>query len=63
MTLANSGVYKSVGFVDEISLNGKVLYKKNAENGARVFRAESAYLMTDMLKTVADSGPQRFYPI
>lgn len=56
LTLANSGVYKSVGFVDEISLNGKVLYKKNTENGARVFRTESAYLMTDMLKTVADSG-------
>ena len=56
LTLANSGVYKSVGFVDEVSLNGKILYKKNTENGARVFRDESAYLMTDMLKTVTQTG-------
>lgn len=56
LTLANSGTYKSIGFVDEIYLNNKLLYKKNQLGGAKVFRPESVYLMTDMLKTVTQTG-------
>ena len=54
-TLANNGSYDKCGFISKIKINGNVVYEKK-ENPRRVFSEESAYLMTDMLKTAVKSG-------
>lgn len=54
-TLANSGNYQKCGFISEIKINGTQVYKKEIAP-TRIFSAESAYLMTDILKTTAQSG-------
>lgn len=53
--LQNGGVFQECGFITEIRIDGKPVYRKNDEQ-KRVFSAESAYLTTDMLKDVVKSG-------
>jgi len=43
------------GFISKITINGHTVYQKNAKN-ASVFSKESAYLMTDMLRTTTKNG-------
>ena len=54
-TFANNGVYQKGCFIQSIKINGKTVYTRKAEK-RRVFSEESAYLMTDMLKTTAAQG-------
>lgn len=54
-TLPNGGVLKNCGFISEIRIDGIGVYKKK-DGGSRVFTEETAYLMTDMLKSTAKSG-------
>lgn len=54
-TLASSGVFKKGSFINELKINGKTVYKKQAAP-RRVFSDESAYLMTDILKSTAEKG-------
>ena len=52
---ANAGVYSPCGFITEIKIDGnRVFALDKTEN--RVFSQDSAYLMTDMLKTAATTG-------
>ena len=51
----NEGAYRKAGFIKEIRIDGEQVYRHEAEN-EQVFSKESAYLMTDMLKTTALSG-------
>ena len=54
--LANGGDFIKGKFVKYITnKNGDVVYK-NSEKKKRVFREDSAYLMTDILKTCAKTG-------
>ena len=54
-TLANNGIYQNGGFIRSVKINGKTVYtRKNKKT--RVFSEDSAYLMTDMLKTAATQG-------
>lgn len=53
--LPNGGVLKNCGFISEIKIEGIGVYKKK-EGGSRIFTEETAYLMTDMLKSTAKSG-------
>lgn len=55
-TFANAGKYKSPKFVSFITdSNNKLIYINNSKE-KRVLRQDSAYLMTDMLKTCANTG-------
>ena len=54
-TLPCGGVYTKGSFISEIKINGKSVYK-NPNVSQRAFSEESAYLMTDMLKTAAKTG-------
>ncbi len=49
------GVYDTCGFISHIRINGKTVYKK-LPNKKRVLGEDTAYLMTDMLKTTAQKG-------
>ncbi len=54
-TLQNGGVFQTSGFISSVAVNGKTVYKKPT-SAKRVFSEESAYLMTDMLRTTAIRG-------
>ena len=51
----NDGLYAQSGFIKKINIDGEEIYR-HAPQETRVFSEESAYLMTDMLKTAATSG-------
>ncbi len=53
--LQNRGVYESCGFISLVKINGKTLYRKPTEKTV-AFSEESAYLMTDILKSTAKKG-------
>lgn len=58
-TFANNGYYKSPKFISFITdKNNKLIYI-NKSSSERVLREDSAYLITDMLKTCAKSGTAR----
>lgn len=53
---ANGGVYHEPYFIEKITdLDGRIIYQ-HQDSGTRVLSAQSAYLMTDMLRTVTTSG-------
>ena len=54
-TFANGGTFQSCGFIKNIKINGKTIYQKSEEK-RRVFSNETAYLMTDVLRTTAKQG-------
>lgn len=54
-TLASGGVYGDCGFISRIKINEETVYEKSAVE-KRVFGEDSAYLMTNMLKTTAKKG-------
>lgn len=55
-SFANNGYYKAPKFISFITdKNNKLVYINKTE-GKRVLREDTAYLMTDMLKTCAKSG-------
>ena len=54
-TLPCEGNYSKGQFISEIKINGKSVYK-NTDDFQRVFSQDSAYLMTDMLKTATKTG-------
>ena len=57
--LANYGMYQSPKFVNYITnKDGKIIYK-NQDNGEKIFREDTAYLMTDMLKTCVQNGTSK----
>ena len=51
----NNGTIQTCGFIEKITINGAVVYKKPT-NSNRVFSPETAYLMTDILRTTAQHG-------
>ena len=51
----NGGNYFECGFINEIRIDGVSVYKK-AIRSQKVFSEESAYLMTDILKSTAKCG-------
>lgn len=51
----NEGVLQPCGFISKIRINGVNVYTK-PNNSSKVFSKESAYLMTDMLKSTAQKG-------
>ena len=51
----NGGLKKTCGFIEEIKINGTTVYKKT-KNARRVFGEDTAYLMTDILKSTAQKG-------
>ncbi|MBO7297635.1 MAG: transglycosylase domain-containing protein [Clostridia bacterium] len=53
--LTNAGVYSPCGFITEIKIDGNRVFARTQKN-SRVFSEESAYLMTNMLKTAATTG-------
>ena len=53
--LQNQGVSDKSGFISKICINGVAVYKKTS-SPKRVFSEESAYLMTDILKSTAQNG-------
>ena len=55
-TFANQGLYKTPKFISFITdANNKLVYVNKSES-KKVLREDSAYLMTDMLKTCAQTG-------
>ena len=52
---ANNGIYQGGAFIAEIKINETIAYKR-IEKKLKVFDADAAYLMTDMLKGVAKQG-------
>ena len=52
---SNAGAYTNGSFISKISINNDVVYQKE-NNYEQVFSPESAYLMTDMLKSTAQTG-------
>lgn len=54
-TLGNNGVYGECSLIKSIKLNGEVLYE-HLFNPVSVFREESSFLMTDMLRGVVNTG-------
>lgn len=57
-TLARGGFYTNSCFVDEITISGLRVYKNNPQK-TQVMRDSTAYLLTDMLKSVAEYGTGR----
>ena len=55
LTLANGGVYRDCGFISEIKLQDHTVYKR-PDRQTQVFSEDSAYLMTDMLKSTTKIG-------
>lgn len=55
-TFANNGVYKTPKFISFITDSNNKLVYINKTEGKKVLREDSSYLMTDMLKTCAESG-------
>ena len=53
--LANKGVFQPCGFIAKIKINGDTVYTK-PENKTQSFSEETAYLMTDVLRTTANNG-------
>ncbi|MBQ8343501.1 MAG: transglycosylase domain-containing protein [Clostridia bacterium] len=53
--LANGGVFQPCGFIAKIKINGETVYQKSEEK-TQVFSAQTAYLMSDVLKTTATNG-------
>ncbi len=51
----NQGELYDCGFISKIEVNGQTVYEKK-RNKTTVFSSESAYLMTDMLKSTAKEG-------
>lgn len=57
--LSNNGEYKKCNFISHITDQfGKLVYI-NPKQSKRVFRDDTAYIMTDMLKSVAKNGTAR----
>ena len=54
-TFQNSGVYQNGAFIDKIKIDGQTVYQRK-HSKKRVFSEETAYLMTDMLKTASTTG-------
>lgn len=54
-SLASEGNYESCQFVSSVLINGVPVYHQNALKKS-VFSPETAYLITDTLKTAADEG-------
>ncbi len=54
-SLSGEGVKNEFGFIQSIKINDVFVYKKN-DAPIRVFSKESAYLMTDMLKSATKNG-------
>lgn len=54
-TLANGGVFQPCGFIASIKINGETVYKK-PESKTQVFSEQTAYLMSDVLRTTAKNG-------
>lgn len=54
-TLSSGGIFKTGSFISEIRINGEAVYKKQNDSH-RVFSEESAYLMTDILKSTVEKG-------
>ena len=54
-SLQNHGVYKSCNFIDKIKVDGVTVYTRKISK-SKVFSEDTAYLMTDMLKTTAQKG-------
>lgn len=54
-SFANGGKYRECGFITEISINGKRVYKRTTEN-TPVFSQATSYLINDMLKGTAKNG-------
>ncbi|MEG2116465.1 MAG: transglycosylase domain-containing protein, partial [Clostridia bacterium] len=58
-TMANDGKYSTPSFITKIeNSKNKVLYRKLHENTS-VFSEETAYIISDMLKSVANNGTAR----
>ena len=53
--LANGGAYTPCGFISQIRIDGKTVYRHKPKS-TRVFSEETTYLTTDMLKTAAQTG-------
>lgn len=53
--LSNDGKYMNGSFISKIRINDDVVYQKE-NNYEQVFSPESAFLMTDMLKSTAQTG-------
>lgn len=51
----NNGKKIECGFIDKIKINNTIVYQKSTQK-QRAFSEESAYLMTDMLKSTARQG-------
>lgn len=54
-TLCNDGNFQKGSFISKIELDNKRIYEKPKEK-TRVFSKETAYLITDVLKTAAKEG-------
>lgn len=54
--LARGGVHSSLKFIDKITDENNNTIYYNSKNSDRVLSSETAYLVTDMLKSVAKSG-------
>lgn len=57
-TLSRGGNRVKTGFVDEIIIDGVRIYKKSTTT-TKVMKDSTAYLLTDMLKTAAETGTAR----
>ena len=54
-TLAGNGRYEKSRYIDAIFVGGKQLYKQRAQS-TRAVGSDTAYLLTDMLRTCAQTG-------
>ncbi len=54
-TLANGGVFQPCGFIASVKIDGVTVYAK-PENKTQIFSEETAYLMSDVLRTTAKNG-------
>ncbi len=57
-TFARDGYYIKPTFIKSITVNGKVVYS-HTSNASKVMESSTAYLITDMLKSVAQYGTGR----
>lgn len=53
--LQSGGIFSEGGFISAVRINGITVYKKQTNN-EKVFSEESAFLMTDMLKSTVKNG-------
>lgn len=58
VTIARGGSYIQPTFIESITIDGKVVYT-NPQKSTKVMSSETAYLLTDMLKSVANYGTGR----